>query len=196
MDFIIKKIRDKNYIIIYISVILLGYFLFRKFEFDLNNIIIVCIICIILYFYNTHINIKSDIEKKQKKNIGDKLNIKYIDDYEELYNITNELYHKYYKYNKYAFNKALLFMENFVIGLKNYENIKENIENLQFARQNFLNNLSNIVIKIPLDKEDYFNNQVEIVNEITLKYLNIFSGNNSEYISDLNYFRNNPHFIY
>ena len=196
MNFITENIRNKNYIIIYIFIISLGYYFLKKFDLELNNIVIILILILVLYFYNTHINIKSDIEKKQKKNIGDKLNIKYIDDYEELYNITNELYHRYYKYNKYAFNKALLFMENFVIGLKNYENIKENIENLQFARQNFLNNLSNIVIKIPLDKEDYFNKQVEFVNEITLKYLNIFSGNNSEYISDLNYFRNNAHFIY
>lgn len=196
MNFIFDKIRNKNYIIIYISVILLGYFLFNKFELQLNNIIIIGIICFILYFYNKDINIKSDIEKKQKKNIGDRLNIKYIDDYEELYNLTNDLYHRYYKYNKYAFNKALVFMENFVIGLKNYENTKKNIENLQFARQNFLNNLSNIVIKIPLDKEDYFNRKVEFINKTTLKYLIKFSDYNSDYVSDLNYFRDNPHFIY
>ena len=102
----------------------------------------------------------------------------------------------YYKYNKKAFDKALLYMENFIIGLKNYENVNENIENLQYSRQNFLNNLSNIVIKIPLEKEDYFNNQVELINKITLEYLTIFSGNNSEHIFNIDYFRHNSHFIY
>ena len=87
-------------------------------------------------------------------------------------------------------------MENFLIGLENYDNINENIENLQFLRQNFLNNLSNIVIKIPLEKEDYFNTQVEILNKITLDYLIQFSGINYEYISNIDYFRNDPHFIY
>jgi len=196
MNFITENIRNKNYIIIYIFIISLGYYFLKKLDLELNSIVIIGIIILVLYFYNEFINKKSDIEKKQKRNIGDKLNIQYVNDYEELYDILNDLYHKYYKYNKHAFNKTLLFMENFVIGLKNYENINENIENLQFARQNFLNNLSNIVIKIPLEEEDYFNKQVELLNKITLKYLNIFSGNNSEHIFNIDYFRNNSHFIY
>lgn len=196
MNFIIQEIRNKNYIILYIFIISLCIFIFKKFNFEINSIIIICIVSIILYFYNSDLNTKLDIEKKNKKNISDRLNIKYINDYDELYNVVNNLYHKYYKYNKYAFNKALLFMENFIIGLKNFDNTKENIENLQFARQNFLNNLSNIIIKIPLDKDDYFNKKVNLINKITLDYLIKFSRENYEYISNLDYFKNNKHFIY
>jgi hypothetical protein len=196
MDFITENIRNKNYIIIYIFIIALGYYIFNKIGFELNNIILITIIIFTLYLHNIFLNKKSDIAKLQKKNISDKLNIKYIENYDKLYNKINNLYHKYYKYNKYAFDKALLFMEKFLIGLENYDNINENIENLQFSRQNFLNNLSNIVIKIPLEKEDYFNTQVELLNKITLDYLIQFSGRNYEYINNIDYFRNDPHFIY
>tara|TARA_B100001094_G_scaffold326062_1_gene381521 strand:- start:301 stop:891 length:591 start_codon:yes stop_codon:yes gene_type:complete len=196
MNFILDNINNKNYIIVYIFIVLISFYLYKNLQIDINNIFIICIIITVIFYYNNSLNQTIEKEKKEKKNISDKLNIDYDNDYEEFYNILNDLYKKYYKYNKYAFNKSLLFAEKFIIGLKKYNNQNENIENLQFLRQNFLNNLSNIVINIPLEKEDYFNEKIELLNEITLKYLIEFSGQNSDYISNIDYFKNNSHFIY
>jgi len=113
MDFITQNIKNKNYIIIYIFLIALGYYFFNKIGFELNNIVLITIIIFILYLHNIFLNKKTDIEKLEKKNISGKLNIKYVENYDKLYKKINNLYHKYYKYNKYAFDKALLFMEIF-----------------------------------------------------------------------------------
>jgi len=187
---------NKNYIFIYVFIIFFIYFIMNFY--NVMDIQIIIFIIIVLYqFNNLYSNNlysnKLEEENKNNQNISEYLNITFNDDYEELYLLINNFFKKYKKNNELLFEKSLIFLKHFLITLEK-ENTVNNIQHLQFLRQNFLNyiNTTNNLIK---DSNEY-NNFVTKIAYLTYEYVYNFADDNKDYVEHIDYFKDDIHSKY